>query len=129
MRHMTGTRLKQSSKQAVKDVARRLGLDIDPIGLGPAAFDRTVFGKFRSSAGVSHPLFAGYRNYVKRRWRLWWWPMSVLYGLRYYHKLELPSRIAEALKKTQDSPALPYSVETWLEMVREVHAKFQQYLY
>jgi ubiquinone/menaquinone biosynthesis C-methylase UbiE len=54
-------------------------------------------------------LFAGYRDVLKRSWRLYWWQTRVLLGLRL--RTTLAPELEELARELLEARALPYPVE------------------
>jgi SAM-dependent methyltransferase len=119
----TRARLESRTKRWVKHALLRAGVDASTISTERARFDRTPFGVHETLDGRRYPLWSGYRDFLKKSWRLHWWPLRHLFGLPYYYGVPLPAHVQAVLDQTLASRTLPVPLETVMALFQEVHGQ------
>ncbi len=87
-------------------------------GAGGARFDRTVFATFTRKDGVSMPLWGGYRNRIKARWRQGFWLVRVLLHLD--QEIVLPHELRELARTIRDARTLPLALQDLYTLIHPV---------
>jgi len=77
-----------------------------------------VFGKFETSDGREIDLYEGYRDSIKRAWRIDNWPSCTLKSMD--QTLPIPEYICDFLKELESSRTLPAPVNEIADMVYEM---------
>jgi len=126
---LTRDSFKRRTKRFIKHWAYRAGVDMNVVPRERADFDATPFADFTAASGRSYKLLGGYRDYLKKRWRLSWWPLRALYSLPYYHQVKLEPSIDQALNDLRSKRTLPFSNGAMIEMVKEMHARVPHLFY
>ena len=93
----------------IKDRVRRF---LPPRG---SRIETTEFGVFVRDDGRALPLWTGYRDLMKSRWRLYWWPSRLLFELNL--RVSLPRELQVIRDLILRARAMPLSIT---ELAQEV---------
>jgi ubiquinone/menaquinone biosynthesis C-methylase UbiE len=93
---------------------------------GADDFDRTILAQWQRPNEEPIALWEGYRNYIKERWRNYYWPVRVLLELDRRVSLSAPQR--ELVEKLSVCRTLPISLEEILQEAKSVAQKYPQHI-